>query len=88
MQAKAGTNNIVPKPEVAIGSVLLDGKCAEYGKQIVATRSQQLIRKYGQRFEYTKIIRMIKFAELFLDAEILAILSQQLSWSHFIEILP
>ena len=31
---------------------------------------------------------MIKFAELFPDVEILATLSQELSWSHFIEILP
>jgi predicted nuclease of restriction endonuclease-like (RecB) superfamily len=31
---------------------------------------------------------MIKFAALFTDIEILATLSQELSWSHFIEILP
>jgi predicted nuclease of restriction endonuclease-like (RecB) superfamily len=31
---------------------------------------------------------MIKFAELFPDAEIVATLSQDLSWSHFKEILP
>lgn len=31
---------------------------------------------------------MLKFAELFPDEQIVATLSQQLSWSHFIEILP
>jgi len=71
-----------------IGSVLLGGERAKYGKQIVATLSQQLIKKYGNNFEYTKITRMIKFAELFPDIKILATLSQELSWSHFIEILP
>ncbi|MCL2477521.1 PDDEXK nuclease domain-containing protein [Candidatus Bathycorpusculum sp.] len=71
-----------------VGSVLLGGERAKYGKQIVATLSQQLSGKYGKSFEYTKITRMIKFAELFPDVEILATLSQELSWSHFIEILP
>ena len=30
-----------------IGSVLLGGERAEYGKKILATLSQQLIKKYG-----------------------------------------
>jgi len=71
-----------------IGSVLLGGERAAYGKQIVTTLSQQLIAKYGNSFEYTKITRMIKFAELFPDIEILATLSQELTWSHIIELLP
>jgi predicted nuclease of restriction endonuclease-like (RecB) superfamily len=71
-----------------IGSVLLSGARAEYGKRIVATLSQQLVERYGSNFEYTKLTRIIKFAELFPDIENVATLSQQLSWSHFIEILP
>jgi predicted nuclease of restriction endonuclease-like (RecB) superfamily len=71
-----------------VGSAVLDYKRGEYGKRILATLSQQLRTKYGNSFEYTKITRMIKFAELFPDAEIVATLSQQLSWSHFKEILP
>ncbi|MCL2130475.1 MAG: DUF1016 N-terminal domain-containing protein, partial [Treponema sp.] len=34
-----------------IGSVLLGGERAEYGKQILATLSQHLTRKYGKSFE-------------------------------------
>lgn len=71
-----------------INSTLLGGERAEYGKRIVATLSQQLTEKYGSSFERTKMTRMVKFAELFPDAEIVATLSQQLSWSHFIEIIP
>ena len=71
-----------------INSVVLDSKRAEYGKRIVATLATQLVEKYGSSFEYTKLTRMIKFAELFPDLEILVTLSQELSWSHFIEILP
>lgn len=71
-----------------VGSILLGGERAEYGKKILATLSQRLAKKYGNSFEYTKMTRMIKFAALFTDVEILATLSQELSWSHFIEILP
>ena len=35
-----------------------------------------------------KMTRMVQFAELFPDKKIVATLSQQLSWSHFVEILP
>jgi hypothetical protein len=38
-------------------------------------------------FERTNLTRMIKFAELFPDPEIVATLSQQMSWSHFVSIL-
>ena len=50
-----------------IGSVLLGGERAKYGKKIVVKLSQQLVEKYGKVFEYTKVTRMIKFAELFPD---------------------
>jgi predicted nuclease of restriction endonuclease-like (RecB) superfamily len=71
-----------------IGSVLLGGERAEYGKKILATLSQQLVKKYGSGYEYSKITRMIKFAGLFPDFRIVSTLSTHLSWSHFIEILP
>ena len=71
-----------------VGSILLSGERAEYGKRIVATLAQQLTERYGNSFERTKITRMIKFAKLFPDFEIVAPLAQQLSWSHFQELLP
>lgn len=71
-----------------IGSVLLGGERAGYGKQIVVTLAQQLQEKYGRSFEYTNVTRMIKFAERFPDFEIVVPLAQQLSWSHFTALLP
>lgn len=71
-----------------ISSVLLGGERAEYGKRIVATLSHQLEEKYGSSFGVTKLKRMMQFAKLFTDTEIVATLSHQLSWSHFIELLP
>jgi hypothetical protein len=67
--------------------VLRDGR-AEYGEQIIATLSQQLASDYGKGFSASALTRMVKFAEAFPDEAILATLSQGLSWSHFVEILP
>jgi predicted nuclease of restriction endonuclease-like (RecB) superfamily len=71
-----------------IDSVLLGGERAEYGKRILATLSQQLIKKYGSGFELRSLRRMVQFAELFPDSTIVSTLSTHLCWSHFIEILP
>jgi predicted nuclease of restriction endonuclease-like (RecB) superfamily len=57
----------------------------EYGKQILATLSQELTETFGKGFTYTALTRMIKVAESFPHQNI-ATLSQQLSWSHFIEL--
>lgn len=61
---------------------------AEYGKQILATLSQELVADFGRGYTYSNLMRMVKFAELFPDREIVVTLSPQLSWSHFVAILP
>jgi predicted nuclease of restriction endonuclease-like (RecB) superfamily len=71
-----------------INDDVLQNKRADYGKQIVATLAQQLSEKYGRNFERTNLTRMMKFAELFPELEIVAPLAQQLSWSHFRELIP
>jgi len=71
-----------------INQEILQGDRAEYGKQIVASVSQQLSGEYGQGFSYSALTRMVKFSEVLPDVKIVATLSQQLSWSHFCEIIP
>jgi len=66
---------------------LQDGRAA-YGKQILATVSQELTAEFGRGFNYTALTRMARFAEWMTDERILATLSQELSWSHFMELLP
>ena len=66
----------------------LKEKRADYGKEIVATLSQELTKEYGKGFSYSALTRMVRFAEVFPDTQIVATLSRQLSWSHFKEILP
>ena len=66
---------------------LQEGRAA-YGKQILATVSQELTAEFGAGFSYTALTRMARFAEWMTDEQILASLSQELSWSHFVELLP
>lgn len=73
---------------VRINNEILQNKRANYGKQIVATLAAQLAGKYGRTFELRNLRRMMQFAEQFQELEIVSTLSSQLSWSHFIEILP
>jgi len=67
---------------------ILKEKRGEYGKQIVATLSQQLTAEFGSGYSRFALSRMILLAEYFSDEKIVATLSQQLGWSHFVEILP
>lgn len=72
-----------------INQDVLSGKRADYGEQIVSTVSTQLQQEFGMRgFDEKSIRRMMQFASLFPDPAIVATLSRQLSWSHFVEVIP
>jgi predicted nuclease of restriction endonuclease-like (RecB) superfamily len=67
--------------------VLRDQRAA-YGEQIVVSVGRQLSAEYGQGFEGKNLRRMMRFSELFPDEQIVASLMRQLSWTHFLELLP
>lgn len=69
-----------------INDEVLHGVRAEYGKQIVSSLAQELVTQYGKSFESRNLRRMMQFAELFPDFEIVSPLASQLSWSHFMEV--
>lgn len=72
-----------------INREILDNKRAAYGKGIVATLSRQLQEIYGSKgFEEKNIRRMMQFASKFSNERIVSQLATQLSWSHFVEVLP
>lgn len=58
-----------------------------YGKKILATLSQRLTARYGKGYTYSALTRMMKVARLYNDREMFAMLSQTLSWSHFLELV-
>ncbi len=67
---------------------ILKDERAEYGREIVATVSRQLAAEYGNGFGRRNLFNMVRFAEVFSDAQIVQTLSAQLSWSHFVAIIP
>ena len=67
---------------------VLSDQRARYGEEILATLSQELTARYGRGFSYAALTRMLRFSEVFPNEPIVATLSQQLSWSHVVEILP
>ena len=71
-----------------VRKVILGEKRAEYGAEIVATLSRELSLEFGCGFDAKNLARMVQFAELFSEPEIVATLSRQLGWSHFKELLP
>jgi len=71
-----------------INENILQNKRADYGKQIVVTLSRELTKKYGRNFEEKNLRRMLQFAEQFTDNSIVVKLSRQLSWSHFLALIP
>jgi len=66
----------------------LKHKRAEYGKQIVVTLSRELVERYGRNYEEKNLRRMIQFAEKYSDFENVVTLSRNLSWSHFLALIP
>lgn len=71
-----------------INAEILKKERAAYGKQIVSTVSILLEEKYGRNFTEKNVRRMIQFAANFPDFEIVVPLARQLSWSHFIILIP
>jgi hypothetical protein len=67
---------------------ILEEKRAPYGKEIVAALGRELEYEFGRGFGEKNLHRMVQFAEVFPDEKIVSTLSAQLSWSHFVEIIP
>ncbi|NJR44262.1 DUF1016 domain-containing protein [bacterium] len=71
-----------------VNGEILNHQRAEYGRKIVSTLATQLVASDGHSFEVRNLRRMMQFAELFPDFEIVSALTTQLSWTHVVEVLP
>jgi predicted nuclease of restriction endonuclease-like (RecB) superfamily len=71
-----------------VNEEILNSRRADYGKEIVSRLATQLTGRYGRSFEARNLRRMMQFSEQFPDFEIVSRAATQLSWSHFVEILP
>lgn len=66
--------------------VLMDDR-AEYGKQLIEKVAMTLSAEFGQGFAWRNLYRMMRFAEVFPDPEILSALRTKLSWTHLRELI-
>jgi hypothetical protein len=71
-----------------IRTEILQEKRADYGEEVIPTLAIQLTEEFGNGFSRPNLFRMLRIAEVFPDHQIVSTLSRQLSWSHFVEIIP
>ncbi|MDO9513128.1 MAG: PDDEXK nuclease domain-containing protein [Elusimicrobiota bacterium] len=71
-----------------VNDEILRNKRAGYGEEILATLSQELIIEHGSSFSEKNLRRMVQFSEVFSDEKIVVSLIRQLSWTHFIALIP
>ena len=67
---------------------VLGGERAQYGTQLMNRLGERLASEFGRGFEAKNLRRMVQFAQAFPEAEIVASLMRQLSWTHFLQLLP
>ncbi|MDM8172927.1 PDDEXK nuclease domain-containing protein [Olivibacter sp. 47] len=67
---------------------LLTEKRAAYGQRIIVGLSERLVQQYGNNFSEKNLRRMIQFATVFSDEQIVVSAIRQLSWTHFIALIP
>jgi len=60
---------------------------AGYGEKIVADLAKEISEQYGRGYSRSNLFRMVQLYESFSKDEIVATLSQQLTWSHIKEII-
>ncbi|MCK9373676.1 MAG: PDDEXK nuclease domain-containing protein [Sulfuricurvum sp.] len=70
-----------------INQETLKNSRAEYGKSIVVTLSRQLKQEFGNGFEEKNLRRMMQFATFFEKEKVVSLM-RELSWSHFLVVLP
>ena len=71
-----------------INTEILKTQRAGYGKQIVPILSSQLMEEYGSSFSEKNLRRMMQFASVFQEKEIVVSLIRQLSWTHLLAVIP
>lgn len=67
---------------------ILQEQRAKYGKQTILNLANYLTTHYGRNFSEKNLRRMVQFCQVFNDLDIVAPLARQLTWSHFLILIP
>ncbi len=71
-----------------INEHILKNERAEYGEKVITVVSARLETQFGRSYTLRNVRRMMQFADVFPDIQIVTSLMTQLSWTHFIELFP
>ncbi len=71
-----------------IGREVLAQQRAGYGERLMERLGLALSQEFGRGFEFKNLRRMVRFARAFSPSEIGASVMRQLSWTHFLQLLP
>ena len=92
LQVVARVNSILTITYWQIGKKINDhilkNERAEYGEKVVINLAKDLEKQFGRSYTLRNVRRMMQFAEQFDDVNIVTPLVSQLSWSHFLQLLP
>ena len=84
-------NNILTMTYWNIGKAIKDNIVvkdrAEYGDETIKKLAEKLTLEYGNGFSKSNLLRMVQFYNYFRDGQIVATLSRQFTWSHFVELI-
>jgi len=71
-----------------INKEVLSNERASYGQEVIRNLCSELQSEYGNSFSEKNVRRMMQFAEVFPDKEIVVSLIRQLSWTHLLALIP
>ena len=66
---------------------LLNEAAGKYGDNIIDEYSRKLVIEVGKKYNRRTLFRMKQFYNMFIDEKV-SQLATQLSWSHYVELLP
>ena len=66
---------------------ILKKERGDYGEQVIKELAEKLTVSYGRGFSPRGLFRMVRFAKLYPDEQIVTTLSPLLSWSHIRELI-
>jgi predicted nuclease of restriction endonuclease-like (RecB) superfamily len=70
-----------------INQDILKNARAEYGEKVISEIAKFLKEHYGSAFDRYNLSRMVRFAKIYSEPQIVVTLSQQLTWSHFVKLI-
>jgi hypothetical protein len=59
----------------------------EYGRAVVTRLAERLTVRYGRGYSRSALFRMVQFGAIYESRSIVATLSRQLTWSHFVQFI-